>query len=235
MKIIPSIDLMDNKVVRLVKGDPKQKTIYNNDPIETAKKWEKSGADRIHIVDLDATLGFGSNLPMIKKISESISTPIQIGGGFRTESKIKQALDYASKVVLGTFAFKNTQSLPEILRKFGKDRLIISVDQLNGTIVVDGWKESTGINLIKGIEDFVKMGFSEFLLTSINRDGTLQGPDINSLKQACEIKDTEIIASGGISGINDFPILKKCGVFGVILGKALYEKKISIEEAKNAV
>ena len=232
MKIIPAIDLMDGKVVRLVRGDPKQKTVYSDDPVNVAKKWEKAGADRIHLVDLDATLGLGSNLQMIKKITDAVSTPIQVGGGFRSESAIKEALDLASQVVLGTFAFKNKHALPDISERFGKDRFVISVDQVDGVIVMDGWTQSTGINITEGIEDFVKIGFSEFLLTSVKRDGTLQGPDIKSLRQACEITDAKIIASGGISSVNDIAPVSECGVFGVILGKALYDGKISIEEAK---
>lgn len=232
MKIIPAIDIMEGKVVRLVKGDPNNKTIYSDDPIETAKKWENAGADRIHIVDLDATLSRGSNLQIIKKIAQKVSIPIQIGGGLRDENAINNALGFAPKAVLGTFAFKNGKILSEILAKYGKDRIIISADQLNGKIVIDGWKQSTNVELILGIQNFVKLGFSEFLLTSVDRDGTLQGPDLQSLGKACDIKNTKIIASGGISNTQDIVNVKKCGAFGVILGKALYDRKISIEEAK---
>lgn len=232
MKVIPAIDLMDGKVVRLVKGDPQNKTIYSNNPIDIAKKWEKAGADRIHIVDLDATLGSGSNLQIIKKIAEEVSIPIHAAGGLRNTKIISDALSFADKVVIGTFAFKNRDDLPEISTKFGKERIIISVDQLNGKIVINGWKQNTGINLISGIKDFLKIGLSEFLLTSVDRDGTLQGPDIDSLSKACKIKDTMIIASGGISNIDDTIAVKKCGATGVILGKALYDRKISIEEVR---
>ena len=232
MKIIPAIDLMDGKVVRLVKGDPKNKTIYSDNPVEIAKKWEKAGADRIHVVDLDATLGRGSNLQTIKKIAQQVSVPIHVAGGLRNEDTISDALSFAPKAVLGTFAFKNKEILPEILTKFGKDRIIISVDQLNGKIVIDGWQQSTGIDLISGVESFLKLGLSEFLLTSVDRDGTLLGPDLESLKKACEIKNAKIIASGGISNIQDVIAVKKCGAFGVILGKALYDGKISIEEVR---
>ena len=230
MKIIPAIDLMDGKVVRLVKGDPKNKTVYSNDPIEIAKKWERAHADRIHIVDLDATLGRGSNFQIIKKMSQEISIPLHIAGGLRNEDKINEVLSFAQKAVLGTFAFENKEILSQILKKFGDDRIIISVDQLNGKIVVNGWRKNTGVDLITAIKDFVKLGFSEFLLTSVERDGTLQGPDLESLSKACSIKNTKIIASGGISNLKDILSVKKCGSFGVILGKALYEKKFSIEE-----
>lgn len=232
MKIIPAIDLMDGKVVRLVKGDPKNKTIYSDNPVEIAKKWEKAGADRIHVVDLDATLGSGSNLQIIKKIAQEITIPIHAAGGLRNEEIISDALSFADKVVIGTFAFKNKENLAEILAKFGKKKFIISVDQLNGKIVIDGWRQSTGIELITGIEDFLKIGLSEFLLTSVDRDGTLLGPDITSLTKACKLKNAMIIASGGISDVKDTIAVKKCGAAGVILGKALYDGRISMEEVR---
>ena len=232
MKVIPAIDLMDGKVVRLIKGDPKNKTIYSNNPVEIAKKWEKAGADRIHVVDLDATLGSGSNLQIIKKIAHEASIPIHAAGGLRDEKTISDAASFADKVVIGTFAFKNRDNLPEIVEKIGKEKIIISADQLNGKIVINGWRQSTGIDLITGIKDFLKIGLSEFLLTSVERDGTLLGPDIASLTKACKIKNAMIIASGGISDLRDTIDVKKCGAAGVILGKALYDRKISIEEVR---
>ena len=235
MKVIPAIDIMENNVVRLVKGDPKNKTIYSINPIESAKKWEKAGADMLHVVDLDATLGRGSNLHIIKKIAKEVSIPIQVAGGLRTEDVIMEVLNFASKVVLGTIAFKNKEVLKNILKSIGKDKIIISVDQSQGKIVISGWTENTGVELISGIENFVKLGYSEFLLTSVDRDGTLQGPDLDSLKNACQIQDAKIIASGGISNLQDTINVKKCGASAVILGKALYDGKISIEEVKDSV
>jgi len=232
MKIIPAIDLMEGKVVRLIKGQQEKKTIYSDDPIKIAKRWEKSGADLIHLVDLDATLRRGSNWKLVKKIVNELSIPVQVAGGLRDESTIIEALNIASKVVLGTLAFKNKQILKKVLSDFGSDRIVVSVDHVDGNIVVDGWKENTGTNLIEGINEFLETGFSEFLLTNVNRDGTLQGPDLEFLKKACAISGTKIIASGGISNINDVLQIKNCNAYGVILGKALYENKISIEEAK---
>ncbi|MDE1726117.1 MAG: 1-(5-phosphoribosyl)-5-[(5-phosphoribosylamino)methylideneamino]imidazole-4-carboxamide isomerase [Thaumarchaeota archaeon] len=232
MKVIPAIDIMDNKVVRLVKGDPKNKTIYSTDPIKTAKRWESAGADMLHVVDLDATLSLGSNLQIIERIAEETSIPIEVAGGLRTEEIIENVLDFAPKVVLGTMAFKNKKILQRVSKKFGKDRIVISTDQLNGTIVVSGWKENTGVDLIRGIEEFVNLGFSEFLITSVDRDGTLKGPDLDSLRKACNIKGAQVIASGGISKLQDTVEVKNIGVSGVILGKALYDEKITIEEVK---
>lgn len=232
MKVIPAIDIMENKVVRLVKGDPKNKTVYSNDPIETAKRWEAAGADMLHVVDLDATLGLGSNLKTIKRVLGEISIPVEVAGGLRTEETIESVLDFAPKAVLGTVAFKNRDVLQRISEKFGRDRIVISADQLNGKIVVSGWKENTGVDLIPGIEEFVNLGFSEFLITSVDRDGTLKGPDLDSLRKACNIEGTKVIASGGISNLKDTVDVKKVGAAGVILGKALYDEKITIEEVK---
>ena len=223
---------MDGKVVRLFKGDPKKQTVYSDKPLEIAKKWEDAGADMIHLVDLDATLGIGSNLEIIESIANEISIPIQVAGGLRDESKIVKVLGFASRIVLGTIAFKDKEILKRILSKFGKERIVISVDHIDGIIVVEGWQKKTGIKLLKGINDFVEMGFSDFLLTNVSRDGTLQGPDLEFLETACRIKNTNIIASGGISNIDDIKRVKESKADGVILGKALYENLISIEEAK---
>jgi len=232
VKVIAAIDIMENKVVRLIKGDPKNKTIYSSNPVDTAKKWEKAGADVLHLVDLDATLGKGSNLEIIKKIAEEVSIHVQVAGGMRSEEIIGNVLRFASKVVLGTIAFKNKESLQNISQRFGKERIIISADQLNEKIVISGWKENTGVELISGIKNFLELGYSEFLLTSVDRDGTLRGPDLDSLKKACSIKNAKIIASGGISNLQDIVDVKRCGAYAVILGKALYDGKISIEEVK---
>jgi len=223
---------MDGKVVRLFKGDPKKQTVYSDKPLEIAKKWEDAGADMIHLVDLDATLGIGSNLEIIESIANEISIPIQVAGGLRDESKIVKVLGFASRIVLGTIAFEDKEILKRILSKFGKERIVISVDHIDGIIVVEGWQKKTGIKLLKGINDFVEMGFSDFLLTNVSRDGTLQGPDLEFLETACRIKNTNIIASGGISNIDDIKRVKESKADGVILGKALYENLISIEEAK---
>lgn len=232
MKIIPAIDLMEGKVVRLYKGNPEKKTIYSADPIETAKKWEKAGADMIHLVDLDATLGRGTNIEIIKNIVNKLSIPVQVAGGLRGESIISQVLNYASRVVLGTIAFQNKEILPNLLQSFGKKRIVISVDHVDGNIMIEGWQKATGRNLIECINEFVDLGFTEFLLTNVSKDGTLQGPDLEFLEKACKISKVNVISSGGISNLDDVIKVKEKNAFGVILGKALYENLITIEEAK---
>ncbi len=232
MKIIPAIDLMGGKVVRLYKGDPNQKTVYSDDPVDIAKKWESAGADIIHLVDLDATLGIGSNLDMIKKILKSVSIPVEVAGGLRDKPLVLEVAKLSERVVLGTLAFKDESLLKSLLSELGAEKIVISVDHKDGEIVINGWQKNTGIKLIPAINEFLKMGFTEFLLTNVSRDGTMEGPDLEFLEQACNLLNTNIIASGGISNISDVADVKEKNAFGVILGKALYEKKISIEEAK---
>jgi len=232
MKIIPAIDIMNGQVVRLYKGDPKQKTIYSDNPIEIAKKWEQNGADMLHIVDLDATLGMGSNLSIIKKIIANVSTPVEVAGGLRDESIVMDTAKISNRVVLGTLAFKDKIILKKLLENLGAKKIVISVDHKEGEIVTHGWQKGTGIKLIDAIKDFLAMGFSEFLLTNVNRDGTLEGPELKFLEQACQLENANVIASGGISNIKDVQDVKEKNSFGVILGKALYENKITIEEAK---
>ena len=232
MKIIPAIDLMEGKVVRLYKGDPNKKTVYSENPLEVAKKWESAGADMIHLVDLDATLGSGSNFDLLKNIAESVKIPVQVAGGLRNETIIEDALKFATRVVIGTLAFKDKTVLDSLLTTYGKEKLVISVDHNDGKIVTNGWKETTSLELVSIVKDLVKNGFTEFLSTSINRDGTLQGPDLKWLSSLTGIKNVNVIASGGISNIEDVMSLKILNPFGVILGKALYENQVTIEEAK---
>ena len=174
MKIIPAIDLMEGKVVRLYKGDPKNKTIYNDNPIEIAKKWETAGADILHVVDLDATLGYGENLKIIQEISENISIPLQVAGGLRNEEKISEVLDFASRAVIGTLAMQLKESeqntiLSDFIQRFGNERIVISIDHMDGKIVTHGWQTNTGIDLYDATNEFVKYGFTEFLTTNVSK------------------------------------------------------------------
>jgi len=232
MKIIPAIDLMDGQVVRLVKGDPNNKTVYSNNPLEIAKKWQSAGADMLHIVDLDATLGTGSNLEIIKKMLSELNVPVEVAGGLRNKTTILEIGKTADRIVLGTLAFKDKETVLKVAESLGKKKIVISVDQIDGKIAVNGWQQSTETTLLDGMNEFLQLGYTEFLLTSISRDGTMQGPDIESIQKACSLENANVIASGGISGIDDVKQLKTLNPYGVILGKALYENKISIEEAK---
>lgn len=229
MRVIAAVDIMGGSVVRLVKGNPANKVEYSNDPVETAKKWENVGADMLHVVDLDAAFSTGSNSELIAKISEAVKIPLQIAGGIRSLEKAEEVLSMASRVVIGTMAYRE----PEVIRKLVKKnagRVAISVDQIDGMVMVKGWKESTGTRVADAISQFLAIGVDEFLLTSIDRDGTLQGPDIKILADAAV--SARIIASGGISSIEDVIRIRSAGCSSVIIGKAMYDGKVSIEKAK---
>ena len=229
MKVIAAVDIMGGRVVRLVRGNPDDKVEYSNDPVETARKWESVGADMLHIVDLDAAFSTGSNSELITKISQAVRIPLQIAGGIRSLEKAEEMLSMASRVVIGTLAYRE----PEVVRKLVKknaDRVTISVDQIDGMVMVKGWKESTGTTVADAISQFLAIGVDEFLLTSIDRDGTLQGPDIKTLADAAVF--ARIIASGGISSIEDVIKIRSAGCSSVIIGKAMYDGKVSIQKVK---
>jgi phosphoribosylformimino-5-aminoimidazole carboxamide ribotide isomerase len=229
MKILVAVDIMGGSVVRLVKGDHANKVAYSNDPFETAKKWEAIGADMLHVVDLDAAFSSGSNSELVTKIAEAVRIPVQVAGGIRSLEKAEEMLSIASKVVIGTMAY----SEPEVIRKLVKKhpcRIVISIDQIDGMVMVKGWKESTGTTVADAISQFHAMGVDEFLLTSIDRDGTLQGPDIKTLTEVA--MSARIIASGGIASIGDVIRLRSAGCSSVIIGKAMYDGKVSIEKVK---
>ena len=160
---------------------------------------------------------------------------MQVAGGLRNEKIIESALEFAQRVVIGTLAFNDKTTLGNLLSRYGNKKLVISVDHNNGLIVVNGWQQTTKLSLIDAVNGFIEMGFSEFLSTSIDRDGTLQGPDLKWLQQINKIKSLNVIASGGISSIDDVNKVKEINPFGVILGKALYENKVSIEEVRKLI
>lgn len=232
MRVISAVDIMGGQVVRLVKGDAENKIVYGDDPSEMAKKWEAAGADIIHVVDLDAAFGSGNNEKAIAKLMSSVKVPVQVAGGIRTADSAKDALEQASRVVIGTMAYSNPDAIKKLVKKY-PGRIVISIDQADGKVMVKGWKESTGVSVRDAIVQFLGIGVEDFLLTSIDRDGTLGGPDVETLAQAAAI-DTRarIIASGGISSIDDVIRVKTAGCAAVILGKAMYDGKVSIERVK---
>jgi phosphoribosylformimino-5-aminoimidazole carboxamide ribotide isomerase len=223
MRVIAAVDIMGRSVVRLVKGDPANKVVYSSDPVETAKKWEAAGADMLHVVD-------SSNEEIVKRIAvEAVKIPVEVAGGIRTTEAAEDMLSKASMAVLGTMAYSEQEAVNKLVKKY-PGRIIISIDQKEGDVMVKGWKESANIKVGDAIAQFRAMGIDEFLLTSIERDGTLEGPDVQTLAEAA--KSARIIASGGIASIEDVIRVRSAGCSSVILGKAMYDGKVSIERAK---
>lgn len=238
MKSIAAIDLIDNQVVRLVNGKLENKTVYSNDPIETAVKWESEGADRLHLVDLDAALNTGkSNTDLILKIIDAVNIPIQIAGGIRTMNTVNKFLEKKEfvNVVLGTMAFKEPETIKKITKK-KLSRIIIAVDHYDENIMISGWKEFSGMKLFDAIKLYQEIGINNFLLTNISKDGTLDGPDVNTIVKINNIfKSINIISSGGISDITDIIRLRNTNCYAVILGKALYDKKLTINQVQKVI
>jgi phosphoribosylformimino-5-aminoimidazole carboxamide ribotide isomerase len=232
MMVIPAIDIMGGSVVRLVKGDAANKVVYSSEPAEMAKKWEAAGADMLHVVDLDAAFGTGSNSDAIAKVVSSVKVPVEVAGGIRTHEAAKAAFEKSARVVIGTMAYSD----PEAVRKLTKKhpgRVVVSIDQVGGQVMVKGWKESSGVKVEDAISQFLAMGVEDFLLTSIDRDGTLEGPDLATLARAVSFSDrARIIASGGIASVEDAIRVKSVGCSAVILGKAMYDGKVSVERVK---
>lgn len=233
MKVLAAIDIMNGDVVRLMKGDQLTKKVYSNDPIQVAKKWAKDGADMLHIVDLDAAFGNESNnLSIISEILDSVNIPIQIGGGIRNTEIFEKIVKMGfSKIVVGTMAYRNVNELRLLSKNYG-DKIVISLDEINGKVMIEGWKSSSDYKVEDAINKFNELGFSNFLLTSIIKDGTLSGPDIVTLNSINTDRKSKIIASGGISSLVDVLRVRSIGCDSVILGKALYEERLDIKKVK---
>ena len=234
MKVIAAVDIMEGSVVRLVMGDPTNRVTYSSNPIETAQKWEEAGADLIHAVDIDAALGRETNnTKIISEIIKSVQIPVQVAGGIRSVEAVDEMLGpkKAAKVVLGTLALKDPELIKQLPRK-KLEKIVISVDHVKNMVMVQGWKEPSGIKLAEALNLFLSMGINEFLLTSVERDGTLRGPDLDTLSYACTFDGAKIIASGGVSNLLDTVKLRTIGCSSVILGKAIYDGKLDLPRVK---
>ena len=233
MKVLAAIDIMNGEVVRLTKGDQATKKVYSKDPVEIAKKWEKDGADMLHIVDLDAAFGSTSNnLSIISEILKAVNIKVQIGGGIRDTDTFERIAKMGfSRIVVGTMAYRNTNEL-RLLCKNYSDKIVISLDEMNGKVMIDGWQSSSDSTVDDAIIKFNKFGISNFLLTSIIKDGTLSGPDIVTLNSINTDRKSKIIASGGISNLLDVLRVRSIGCDSVILGKVLYEERLEIKKVK---
>jgi phosphoribosylformimino-5-aminoimidazole carboxamide ribotide isomerase len=236
MNIIPAIDLMNGKVVRLSRGDPATAKFYDNwgTPVEVALKWKAEGATRLHIIDLDAAFGLGNNTSVVAEVARVSGLPIQVGGGIRSveavEQMLKLGLDY---VILGALAFSAPDAITWIRKEHGAGSVIVALDNREGVVMVDGWKIKTGITMWDALEKFVSLSVTTFLITSIAQDGMLQGPDLETLSEACTYPGVKVIAAGGIGSLGDLVALQNVGVEGVVVGKALYEGRFTLKEAIN--
>jgi len=233
LKIIPAIDLIDGKCVRLTQGDYAQKKIYNENPLEVAKEFEASGIKFLHLVDLDGAKSNGIvNWKVLHEISTKTSLKIDFGGGIKSDNDLEIAFENgANQLNIGSVAVKNKELFLSWLQKYGSEKIILSADVKNEEIAVNGWQENSGINLFGFLDEYIKKGILHVVCTDVSKDGTLQGTAIKLYQKIMEqFPDIKLIASGGISKIEDVEELTKTSVSGVIIGKAIYENKIQLKE-----
>jgi phosphoribosylformimino-5-aminoimidazole carboxamide ribotide isomerase len=234
MQLIPAIDLMNGKIVRLTRGEAKTAKVYDQfgGPVEAAKRWRDEGAGKLHIIDLDAAFGNANNHAVIAEITKNIALPIQVGGGIRSFEIAEKLLKTGiSQVILGALAFSDSSAIGKIQTRFGDESVIVALDNKDGKIMVEGWKTATALTVKEALEKFTALGVKRFLITSIAQDGMLSGPDLETLGEACKFPNAKVIAAGGIGTINDLIALKRIDVEGVVIGKALYEGRFTLKEA----
>ena len=238
MIIIPAIDLIDGKCVRLTKGDYGTSRVYNEDPVETARAFQRAGAKRIHIVDLDAARADGNNRRVIKKIQASVDCLVETGGGIRTDDDVKELVDCGiTRMIAGTVLAKNPDLVAGWISKYGK-YFIAGIDALNGEVKVSGWEKGSGLTDTQLAKTSADMGIISIVYTNIDRDGMLSGPDIDNTLRIAEEAGIPVILSGGISSADDIKEASERGrgkgISGIITGKAVYEGRIDLAEVISA-
>jgi phosphoribosylformimino-5-aminoimidazole carboxamide ribotide isomerase len=236
MIVIPAVDILDGKCVRLVQGDPEKSKIYYENPLEVAQLLETQGAELIHLIDLDAPLGSGQNIGSIKKILENVSVKVEVGGGIRTLEKADSLLKFgAYRVIFGTAAVKNPQLVEEAVSRFGSKSIAVALDEKEGKVAVHGWKNLSTMDYLDVARIFEGVGVGALIFTAISVDGTLKGPRMEKIVKLVKTVRVPVVASGGVSSLNDLVELAGTGVEGVVVGTAIYEKKFTFEEALEAV
>ncbi|MDQ2720606.1 MAG: 1-(5-phosphoribosyl)-5-[(5-phosphoribosylamino)methylideneamino]imidazole-4-carboxamide isomerase [Bacteroidota bacterium] len=238
MKIIPAIDIIEGKCVRLTKGDFESKVIYCDDPLEMAKKFETAGVSRLHIVDLDgANWEPLKNLKTLENISNNTSLIIDFGGGLKKTESIKAVFNAgAAMVSVGSVIVENPDLFDEWIVEFGAEKFLPGADVLHKIIKIHGWKKETGIDVLNFIEGLISKGISQIFCTDISKDGMMQGTAIELYKEILKIfPHLHLIASGGISCFDDLTVLKEAGCKGAIVGKAIYEEKISMKQIEEFI
>jgi len=232
MKIFPAIDIIDGNAVRLVQGDYNKKTVYSSSPVEVARGFEKCGAKFLHTVDLDgAKNGSLNNFETVREIAKKTDLFIEIGGGIRDEDRIKKYLDNGvNRVILGTAALENPDFLKRAVEKY-KEKIAVGIDAKDGFVAVHGWLEKSEKNAVAFCKEIEKIGVSTVIFTDISRDGAQKGTNIELYKQLNKKLKINIVASGGITFTQEIKELNSIGLYGAILGKALYTGAIDLKEA----
>lgn len=236
MIIYPAIDLKDGQCVRLVQGRKEDKTVYSDTPSTQALAFQEQGAQYLHVVDLDGAFEGGPrNLQAIKEIAAAIKIPFQVGGGLRTRADVERLLAIgASRVIIGTRAVQSAGFIEELLGHFGPEKIVLGIDARESMVAIEGWVEKSSLRALEFGLSMRQLGIETAVFTDVSRDGLLQGPNLVSIEEMVRYSGLKIIASGGVSSVENIKALKKMeplGVSGAIIGKALYEGKISLGAA----
>ncbi len=235
MIIFPAIDLRAGKAVRLLQGDPEKETIFSDDPVSVARSWQEMGARFLHLVDLDGAFsGRPQNLDIVRQIVAALEIPVQLGGGIRDTDTIDQVLGIGvSRVILGTTAVSSPKLVEEAAKRFG-ERVLVGIDGKNGLVAIEGWENTVEKTVLDLAREMREVGISRIVFTDTRRDGMMKGPNIESTREMALGSGLKVIASGGVSSLEDIRALKELedsGVEGVITGKALYTGALSLQEA----
>ncbi|MEI4830379.1 1-(5-phosphoribosyl)-5-[(5-phosphoribosylamino)methylideneamino]imidazole-4-carboxamide isomerase [Bacillus sp. FJAT-53711] len=232
MEIFPAIDLKNGRCVRLYQGQFQQETVMNENPVAQALLFEQLGARVLHIVDLDgAVAGRSENLSVIEDICKAVRIPVQVGGGIRSVAAIETLLSVGvMKVILGTAALYDRSFVEEAVRLY-EDKIIVGIDAKNGYVATRGWLDVSETSYVQLAKEMEKVGVQTLIFTDISRDGTLAGPNFEQLQKLQDEVSLQIVASGGVSSLADVEKLQDMNLYGVIIGKALYDKKVLLEEA----
>jgi len=236
MMIIPAIDLMEGRVVRLRRGKPETKIEYNmfGDPVSIARLWEEQGAEYVQIIDLDAALGRGSNRGLVRRIVRELDITCQVGGGIRTLNTARGMLeDGVGRLIVGSMAVENPDAVETLIEEYGEGRVAVSLDHLAGEVRIHGWKTGTGLDIDEALTQFSGRGVEWFLVTSVERDGTLEGPDLRTLRRIAG--KNRIIAGGGIGSLDDLVDLRETRVDAAVVGRALYEGRFTLPQALSKI
>lgn len=233
IEIIPAIDIIDGKCVRLSQGDYNSKKIYSENPVEIAKGFEAHGISRLHVVDLDGAASHHVvNYKTLDQIASRTSLIIDFGGGIKSDEDLVIAFENGAQMVtLGSVAVKEPQRFEKWLDTYGQEKIILGADAKDEKIAINGWKEDSSINLFSFLDDYIKKGVTKVLCTDISKDGMLEGPSVDLYKKIMETyPDLHLIASGGVSSVDDICRLEEAGIPAVVFGKALYEGKINLKD-----
>ena len=231
MEIWAAIDLYQGRVVSLREGNPELSTVWNTDPSGIAKRFEREGASGLHVIDLDGALKTGSNREIIESIVQKAKVPVQIGGGVRSRADVERWMKLeVERVVLGTLAYNDASTLRQIINDYGRERIVVATDYKNGKIVTKGWTKQEDLSVLDAIKRLQDLQINTVLATGVEFDGRAQGPDLATLRDIRASTSVQILASGGVRTIDDVQALKRVGVEGVVIGRALYEGTLDLPE-----